>query len=176
MRDRCSTRQARQPAMLLAVSLLGACAAPAPRPAPAPPAVAPAAELRVEPLAEVLAPAPPARDPVTGLPLGWYVPTPPPAEEPPPPLPGTAAAPEPAPPPDPARRTRFLLRENPWIAGFWAELAPAERARAERAFARRGEHDDLPAAWDRLGLAERVLLLFGPGRAPAAGQARGGAG
>jgi hypothetical protein len=102
----------------------------------------------------------------TGLPPGWYVPAPPPAPEAEQAT-GLTAPPAPAesaPRTTPEARTQALLRDFPWISGFWAELAPAERARTERAFARRGEREELEASWDRMGLWERVVLLFGPGR------------
>jgi hypothetical protein len=90
------------------------------------------------------------------LPPGWYVPDPPTAPE----------APEPPPPPvDPAARLAGLLRQNPWLARFWSELTPAEQTRVTRALARRGAPGVAPAAWDPMGLQERVELLFGPLRA-----------
>ena len=61
-------------------------------------------------------------------------------------------------------RAKALVRQFPWITRFWAELRGEERARAERAFRRRGETEGVDAAWDRMGLHDRVLLLFGPGR------------
>lgn len=67
--------------------------------------------------------------------------------------------------PDPDLRTKALARQFPWITRFWAELRGEERARAERAFRRRGQSDDFDVAWDKMGLRDRVLLLFGPGRA-----------
>jgi hypothetical protein len=87
------------------------------------------------------------------LPPGWYVPDPPSAPE------------EPATPPDPAQRTAALLRQNPWITRFWSELTPAEQGRVTRALARRGAAATAPAAWDPMGLQDRVELLFGPLRA-----------
>ncbi len=67
----------------------------------------------------------------------------------------------------PELRARALVREFPWITRFWAELRGEERARAERAFRRRGQSDGFDTDWDRMGLQDRVLLLFGPGRAGA---------
>jgi hypothetical protein len=61
-----------------------------------------------------------------------------------------------------------LLRDFPWISGFWAELGASEQARVGRAFARRGMRDGIEAEWDRMGLPDRVLLLFGPVRGAAA--------
>ncbi|WP_270937613.1 hypothetical protein [Falsiroseomonas oryzae] len=76
-----------------------------------------------------------------------------------------AAAPVLAQPaPDPMLRTRALMREFPWISRFWAELAGAEQARAQRAFRRRGVTEGFAERWDAMGLQDRVLLLFGPGR------------
>jgi hypothetical protein len=67
--------------------------------------------------------------------------------------------------PDPELRAKALVRQFPWITRFWAELRGEERARAERAFRRQGRSEGFDEAWDRMGLQERVLLLFGPGRA-----------
>jgi hypothetical protein len=67
----------------------------------------------------------------------------------------------------PELRARALVREFPWITRFWAELRGEERARAERAFRRRGQTGGFDTDWDRMGLQDRVLLLFGPGRARA---------
>jgi hypothetical protein len=67
--------------------------------------------------------------------------------------------------PDPDQRARALLRQFPWIAAFWAELRGEERGRAERAFRRAGRSEGFDTAWDAMGLQDRVLLLFGPGRA-----------
>jgi hypothetical protein len=64
----------------------------------------------------------------------------------------------------PELRARALMRQFPWITRFWSELQREERARAERAFRRRGQTEDFAATWDKMGLQERVLLLFGPGR------------
>ena len=85
------------------------------------------------------------------LPPGWYIPDPPAAPEDPTP-----------PPPDPAQRMANLLRQNAWLARFWSELTPAEQLRVTRALARRGaEPAAAPAAWDPMGLQDRVDLLFG---------------
>ena len=92
----------------------------------------------------------------TGLPPGWYVPDPPTAPE------VSAAQPLPL---DPAARSAALLRQNPWIARFWSELTPVEQSRVTRALARRGAAGPVPAAWDPMGLADRLELLFGPIRA-----------
>lgn len=101
------------------------------------------------------------------LPPGWYVPEPPAAPEEPQVV--QEASPQPAaraaPPLDPAARTAALLRQNPWISRFWAELTAAEQGRVLRALARRGTPGPAPAAWDPMGLADRVELLFGPPRA-----------
>lgn len=180
MRGRDARPAARVAAALILVALVAACGArgpgervaTAPLPPPVPVEVAPLPP----PPAVARAPAAartPTYDDGTGLPAGWYVPEPPPdletgaTVEPAPaaqPAPATEQA-APAPPrPDPERRARALLREYPWIAAFWAELGPAQRARAERAFARRGTREGLAAEWDRMGLQDRVVLLFGPGR------------
>ena len=92
-------------------------------------------------------------EPGTGLPPGWYVPDPPAAPE------VSAAQPLPL---DPAARSAALLRQNPWIARFWSELTPVEQSRVTRALARRGAAGPVPAAWDPMGLADRLELLFGP--------------
>jgi hypothetical protein len=67
--------------------------------------------------------------------------------------------PEPAedPAPDPAVRRAALLRQNPWLSRFWSELTPAQQQRV----ARRLTGEDASSRWDRLGLADRVTLLFG---------------
>jgi hypothetical protein len=85
------------------------------------------------------------------LPPGWYIPDPP-------------AAPEDTtpPPPDPEQRMANLLRQNAWLARFWSELTPAEQLRVTRALARRGAQPlAAPAAWDPMGLQDRVELMFG---------------
>jgi hypothetical protein len=77
-----------------------------------------------------------------------------------------SARPEPpAPPPDPALRRRALLRQFPWVAQFWSELTQAQRGRVGR----RLQADDTAAAWDRMGLAERIDLLFGTRSSTAGG-------
>jgi hypothetical protein len=81
------------------------------------------------------------------------------AELPEPPVPQAA-------PLAPAARRAALLRQNPWIAGFWGQLTPAQRAWATRRMQRGGatlSADSVAVAWDRMGLAERVRLLFGEG-------------
>ena len=134
-------------------------AAPEPvRPPVAGPPKAPPADFAPMP-AEGMADLPPlaARpEPGTGLPPGWYVPDPPAAPE------VSAAPPVPL---DPAARSAALLRQNPWIARFWSELTPVEQSRVTRALARRGAAGPVPAAWDPMGLADRLELLFGPVRA-----------
>jgi hypothetical protein len=67
-----------------------------------------------------------------------------------------ATTPE-APPPDPAVRRAALLRQNPWLSRFWSELTQPQQARV----ARRVTEGDPAAAWDRMGLAERVRLIYG---------------
>lgn len=90
------------------------------------------------------------------LPPGWYVPDPPAAPEEPV-APSDAVAPV-----DPAQRMANLLRQNAWLARFWSELTPAEQLRVTRALARRGAQPlAAPAAWDPMGLQDRVELLFG---------------
>jgi hypothetical protein len=84
------------------------------------------------------------------LPPGWYIPDPPAAPE------------DPVVPPDPAQRMANLLRQNAWLTRFWSELSPAEQLRVTRALARRGAQPlAAPAAWDPMGLQDRVELLFG---------------
>ena len=90
------------------------------------------------------------------LPPGWYVPDPPAAPEEP-------VAPPPA--PDPEARLASLLRQNPWLVRFWSELTPAEQSRVTRALSRGGQAGPAPAAWDPMGLRDRVELMFGPLRA-----------
>jgi hypothetical protein len=109
-------------------------ARPAPRPRPAPAVVA----------------APAAAAIVLGAPPDAEVPAP--AAAPPAPSPQTPAGPQ---------RIPALLRDNPWLARFWAELDAGQRDRVTRALARRGGAGEPATAWDPLGLAERVALVFG---------------
>ncbi|MGG5807761.1 hypothetical protein [Falsiroseomonas sp. CW058] len=109
------------------------------RPPPAPPAAIPAPP----PMVAVNAAPPRAPDVVAG-PVPEAVPEPPAAEHP-------------QPPPDPAARRAALLRQNPWVTRFWSELTAAQQQR----IARRLAAEDAPARWDRLGLGDRVTLLFG---------------
>jgi len=144
-----------------------------------------AAMRRVDVLDRIFAPEPPAPSPQVVLqPAPVAQPEPPPAapepglakepEPPPETLPETlhAAAPvsppEPEPPArvDPAVRRAALIRDNPWLAQFWAELNRAEQARVTRALRRSGTvvgEGAIPSAWDRMGLAERVRLVYGNG-------------
>jgi outer membrane biosynthesis protein TonB len=73
--------------------------------------------------------------------------------------PVTAPAPEPAPEPVQAAApsAATLLRRNPWLSRFWGELTPAQQARV----ARRMPGGASPEAWDRMGLGERVRLVYG---------------
>lgn len=72
------------------------------------------------------------------------------------------APPDPVAPSDPTHRMAGPLRQNPWLAPFWSELTPAEQLRVTRALARRGAQPPaVPAAWDPMGLQDRVELLFG---------------
>ena len=93
----------------------------------------------------------------------------------------TEAAAEPAPPraeppPDPALRRRALLRQFPWVAQFWSELARPQQQRVARRLTAGGTPaEGHAAAWDRMGLAERVDMLFGS-RPSAAAQPGSGAG
>ena len=163
-------------AALLLGAALSACAAQdqAQRPADASPRIA--QRDRARPLTVPRAEAPAATDPApmppdaapeeppllarpepgTGLPPGWYVPDPPDAPE--------AAAELPV-ALDPVARIAGLLRQNPWLTRFWSELTPGEQSRVTRALARRGAPGPAPNAWDPMGLADRVELLFGPIRA-----------
>lgn len=146
-------------AALLLGTALGACTLAARGPLKALPAELATGDALVPIPTPGLAEEPPlaARpEPTTGLPPGWYVPDPPAAPETPP----EAVAQL-----DPAARIAMLLRHNPWITRFWSELTPAEQGRVTRALARRGTPGPAPAAWDPMGLADRVALLFGPARA-----------
>ena len=90
------------------------------------------------------------------LPPGWYIPEPPAGPEEP------VASADRGAPPDPAQRMAGLLRQNPWLARFWSELTPAEQIRVTRALSRSGAAPAAaPAAWDPMGLQDRVELLFG---------------
>jgi pyruvate/2-oxoglutarate dehydrogenase complex dihydrolipoamide acyltransferase (E2) component len=86
-------------------------------------------------------------------------------EAPPAAAPAAARAVEPAPdrpPPDPAVRRAALLRQYPWLAQFWGALGTAEQGRVSRAMRRAGSPAGEDAErWDRMGLADRVRLVFG---------------
>ncbi|WP_237216435.1 hypothetical protein [Falsiroseomonas oryziterrae] len=64
--------------------------------------------------------------------------------------------PPPAAPVDPALRRAALIRQYPWLTRFWGELTPDQRGRVARRLP-----GDAASAWDRMGLAERVRLVFG---------------
>ena len=127
-----------------------------------------AAMRRVDVLDRIFAPEPPAPSPQVVLqPAPVAQPEPPPAA----PAPSQDRAPvppEPEPPArvDPAVRRAALIRDNPWLAQFWAELNRAEQARVTRAMRRSGTvvgEGAIPSAWDRMGLTERVRLVYGNG-------------
>ena len=76
--------------------------------------------------------------------------------------------PAPAPVADAEARTRLLVRQNPWVTRFWMELTPAQQSRVERQLLRGNVRPasgqaDAAAAWDPMGLADRVGLVFGRG-------------
>lgn len=71
-----------------------------------------------------------------------------------------AAEREAVPPRDPALRQRALLRQQPWLSRFWSALTPAQQQRVQRRMP--GEAEPA-AAWDSMGLADRVTLVFGEG-------------
>jgi hypothetical protein len=139
-----------------------------------------AAMRRVDVLDRVFAPEapspPPPRVVVRSAPAVRPVPA---AAEPeypkePEPLPETLEAVAPVPPQqpeaaarvDPGVRRAALIRENPWLTQFWSELDPAEQARVTRAMRRAGRvvgNGAVPPAWDRMGLGERVQLVYGDG-------------
>jgi hypothetical protein len=76
-----------------------------------------------------------------------------------------AADPPPV-PTDPATRAAALLRQNPWLARFWSGLNAAQQSRvAQRLQAgnRAMPPTEIAAAWDRMGLADRVSLVYGDG-------------
>jgi len=84
-------------------------------------------------------------------------PAPPAVAEEPPVQPAAASPPPPpAAPVDPAVRRAALIRQNPWVTRFWGELTSDQRGRVGRRLP-----GDAASAWDRMGLAERVRLLFG---------------
>jgi hypothetical protein len=96
------------------------------------------------------------------------------------PLPASVRTPEPRPnslprtEADAESRTRLLVRQNPWVTRFWMELTPAQQSRIQRQLHRSslvltGGGTDAEAEWDRMGLADRVGLVFGktpPGERP----------
>jgi hypothetical protein len=76
--------------------------------------------------------------------------------------------PNPVPPSeaDAESRTRLLVRQNFWVTRFWMELTPAQQSRVQRQLHRSnllltGGGTDAAAEWDRMGLADRVGLVFG---------------
>lgn len=78
--------------------------------------------------------------------------------------------PNPAPPSaaETEDRTRLLVRENRWLTRFWEELTPDQRALVERRLQRGNmrlavRNAEPAAAWDPMGLADRVGLVFGRG-------------
>jgi hypothetical protein len=96
------------------------------------------------------------------------------------PRPGPIRAMEPRPNPSPiatpvlapGATTQERLRRNPWLAGFWEELTPAQRRQVESRM-RRGKpplaanRREVQAAWDTMGLEQRDALLTGlPVRPP----------
>jgi hypothetical protein len=74
-----------------------------------------------------------------------------------------AAEPEPrASTPDPGVRRAALLRQYPWLSRFWGELDTTQQGRVSRAMRRTGSPGPEDAErWDRMGLADRVRLVFG---------------
>jgi hypothetical protein len=94
-----------------------------------------------------------------------------PAPAPPPPVAALPAAPPPA---GADTRTPFMVRTNPWLTQFYGELTPEQQARVQRqlrsgTFAQPERAADPASVWDPMGLADRVRLVFGPGRGTAAG-------
>jgi hypothetical protein len=107
-------------------------------------------------------PAPPAHAAVVTEPLATLPPEepePPALREPEPPAAGPA-------PSDPALRTAALLRSNPWLTHFWSGLTPAQQERVARRLQAGREpmlRTEIATGWDRMGLEERVRLLYGAG-------------
>ncbi|HEV7268843.1 MAG TPA: hypothetical protein VGN83_28645 [Falsiroseomonas sp.] len=69
-------------------------------------------------------------------------------------------------PADPALRTAALVRSNPWLTHFWSALSGAQQDRiARRLQAGRAPmlRTEVATAWDRMGLGERVRLVYGDG-------------
>jgi hypothetical protein len=67
---------------------------------------------------------------------------------------------------DPAVRRASLIRDNPWLTQFWSELNRNEQGRVTRAMQRSGMvvgTGPIPEMWDRMGLTDRVRLVFGQG-------------
>lgn len=119
-------------------------------------------------------PAPAAQPPAAEAPI--LAPPPDPIQREVLPPPGLAFSPEPeeaapaappvTPPADPAERMATLLRGNPWLTRFWSELDATQRARVRRGLqaGRPPQLDtEMAAAWDRMGLGERIRLLYGAG-------------
>jgi len=91
-------------------------------------------------------------------PVAMPIPDPVPDPAPRPWFDAPAAEQEVAPPADPALRRRALLRQQPWLSRFWSELTAAQQQRVQRRLP--GEAEPA-AAWDSMGLADRVTLVFG---------------
>ncbi|WP_372620962.1 hypothetical protein [Falsiroseomonas sp.] len=113
--------------------------------------------------APALPPPDPATDPAI---LAEPLPSLPPAE----PVPATGREAPPAATEaasaDPALRTTALLRSNPWLTRFWSALSGAQQERvARRLQAGRAPmlRTEIATAWDRMGLDERVRLIYGDG-------------
>ena len=70
------------------------------------------------------------------------------------------AEPAPTPQADPALRRQALLRQQPWLSRFWSALTPAQQQRVRR---RLPDAAEPATAWDSMGLADRVTLVFGAG-------------
>jgi hypothetical protein len=158
---------------------------PPPRPAPTPPAVVPPPAVAAAPPGAIAAsPAPLPGDFGAAEPRSWrgaawdehaperdpVFPDAPAALPSTQPAPGITAEPldDPAPrpqraaaPADRAGGDAAQLRRNPWIARFWSQLSGAQRSRV----AGRLQLDQAAAAreWDRMGLGDRIRLLYAEG-------------
>jgi hypothetical protein len=115
-----------------------------------PPQAVPPAEPEPEP--EPVAKAPEAEPLPAAAPADLAMPEVAPVTEP---APAAEAPPQPVQAAPPSAAT--LLRRNPWLSRFWGELTPAQQARV----ARRMPGGASPEAWDRMGLGERVRLVYG---------------
>ena len=72
--------------------------------------------------------------------------------------------------PENVSELQHRLRQNRWLARFWAELTPAQRARVATRMGNAApgattDRADAARRWDVMGLEDRSRLVFGHGSA-----------